>query len=111
MSNRPQQLVIPFGSLAFANCTSLKPQQIAYKWGCSCNHIKRLIDKGQMGEIDISVNRDKKWSIVPVEEYAAFILNRMSGRGRAEFLRTLPSATLREHANECLAVLKQRGDL
>lgn len=103
-----RQLEFPYGSLAFVNRTTLRPQEVAEKFGCSKRHIENLIEEGKMGDINISAVDWRRWSVIPIEEYANFVLKNMSGDARLEFLRHLPNETLDDYINALCAEKRRR---
>ena len=96
MSTGAQQLFL-FASLDFPGRTSLRPDEIAEKLGVSVRQILDLIEEGELCSINLASGKaTKRWCTIPLEAYRAFILGRMTGPLRTEFMRSLPKQTLRE---------------
>ncbi|MBI5770809.1 MAG: hypothetical protein HZA93_23735 [Verrucomicrobia bacterium] len=92
-----EQLQFPFASLDFPGRTLLYPHEIAGdkgRLGMSMDHFHDLVSEGVLVAIDIAspgaVRRELR---VPIESYRDFIVARMTGPRRREFLTALPEPT------------------
>ena len=94
-----EQLQFPFASLDFPGRTTLYPHEVAQKCGMSVDQVYDHCADGSLVAIDISSRATKSGRRalrVPIESYRNFVVGRMTGPLRAELLRKLPKATLRE---------------
>ena len=90
MSN-PQQLAFPFASLDFEGFTVLTVDQIAVKLNYTSQHILNLVEQGDLHALDgKSVGVTRRNCRIPLEEYRAWVLKRMTGVSRVDFIATLP---------------------
>ncbi len=91
-----EQLQFTFASLDFPGRSSLYPHEVAEKLGVSVDQIYKLADEGAFAAIDLSSSQKistKRLLRIPVESYRDFIVTRMTGPLRTEFIRQLPEAT------------------
>ena len=73
----------------------LTVDDICKKLRRSDRHVINLIDSGQITAINTSVCQNKRrYYRIPIESYRDFIIRRMSGPARKEFLQSLPRDTL-----------------
>lgn len=95
------QMTFPFASLDFEGYTILTVDQVAAKIGKSSKHILNLIEEGELCALDLkgklATRRDCR---IPLEAYRAFVLSRMTGQMRSDFIRTLPRAVRMELLKE-----------
>lgn len=93
---QPHQLSLSFACLDFpANRGAVAAWEIAEKLGCSVQHILNQIDEGELQALDLaSPHVSRRMTRVPVEEYRAYIMRRLAGVKRREFLGELPRETL-----------------
>jgi excisionase family DNA binding protein len=95
-----------FASLDFAGRTALSADEVAKKLGVTTRHILRLAEEGALPGIDLKGEKASRGLLrIPIESYREFILRRMTGPMRREFLGTLPKATLREMLGELKQLL------
>ena len=96
-------------SLDFRGRTAaLLVSEIAERLGYSPKHIYQLVEQGELIALDGKTKgADKPSWRVPIESYRNFIVRRMNGTTRADFLATLPEYTLRELVAECTRLLKE----
>lgn len=96
-----EQLVFPFTSLDFPGRVTLMVDEIAERLGVTAQHLLDLIEEGELVAIDLAGKAALRRTVrVPVESYRNFIVARMTGPLRREFMKTLPKATLRELRRE-----------
>lgn len=96
-----EQLVFPFTSLDFPGRVTLMVDEIAERLGVTAQHILDLVEEGELVAVDLAGKGASRRTVrIPVESYRTFIVQRMTGLIRREFLRTLPKATLRELRRE-----------
>lgn len=102
----PQQLLLPFASLDFPGRNVVTVAEIAEKLGATIQHVLNLIEDGSLVACDLARHvGSRRMARVPVEEYRNFILKRLTGASRAEFLTQLPRATLSQIRDEIDRVL------
>jgi hypothetical protein len=101
-----EQLQFPFPSLDFPGRSSLPVKEIAEKLGITNQHILDLVEDGVFTGLDLK-GRDsaKRCLRIPIEVYRDFIVSRMTGPYRAQLIRQLPKATLRDLRKEIDAAL------
>lgn len=96
-----EQLVFPFTSLDFPGRVTLMVDEIAERLGVTAQHLLDLIEEGELVAINLAGKDASRRTVrIPVESYRTFIVARMTGPLRREFMRTLPKATLRELRRE-----------
>ena len=106
MANPPQQLDF-FPSLDFQGRTVLYMQEIAEKIGVTRQQVSNLADTGELGWLNVAANLDTRpCKRIPIEHYRNFIVRRMNGEMRMEFLGALPVMTLIELKTEIDRLLK-----
>jgi len=95
------QLAFPFASLDFPGRSTVMLSEIAEKLGVSHQHLLNEIDEGTFVGIDLKGKGATKRCIrIPLEIYHRFILSRLTGPLRGQFLRDLPVATRRQLLRE-----------
>lgn len=96
-----EQLQFPFPSLDFPGRTSVSIPEIARKLGVSDQHLLNEIDEGSLVGLDLKGKRATKRCVrVPLEIYHSFVLSRLTGPLRGQFLRDLPLATRKQLLRE-----------
>lgn len=101
-----QQLLLPFACLDFSGRSTVTLQEIAQKLGVSCDTLERQIDDGTLVALDLARHQTSRRLLrVPVDEYRRYVLARLTGPARREFIAHLPTETLREIAREIAARL------
>lgn len=94
-----QQLSLPFACLDFPGRGAVCVWEIAAKLGCSDQHILNLIDDGTLHPLDLTRRTGSRRMLrIPVDEYRAYVVSRLNGATRTEFIAELPHETLREIA-------------
>ncbi len=80
-----------FPSLDFPGRTTLMLSEMATKLGVSVRHLLNEVDEGVLTVMDLKGNTSSRscWRI-PVESYREYVLQRVFGPSRAEFLAALP---------------------
>ncbi len=103
----PEQIVFPFASLDFPGRGSVTLAEISEKLRCSVEHLLNEVEAGAFpGALDIKGTGASRRTIrVPIEGYRAYVLQRMTGPWRADFVRDLPRATRRELLRETVSAL------
>ncbi|MBX3736718.1 MAG: hypothetical protein KF715_08520 [Candidatus Didemnitutus sp.] len=97
----PQQLAFPFASLDFPGRTTLTAAEIATKLGCTEKHIMDLAEECEFPGLDLAgKDSSRRFVKFPIEAYRKFVLTRMTGPFRADFLRDLPRAVLEQLERE-----------
>ncbi len=92
-----EQLQFPFPSLDFPGRTALTISEIAERLGISDQHVLNLADDGSFPGLELKGAKASKRSLrIPIENYRDFIVSRMTGPARNQFLRVLPRAALRD---------------
>jgi hypothetical protein len=93
-----EQIMLPFASLDFpADRTSIALWEMAAKLGCSTDHLLNEAEAGAIAGVDLrGANASRRNIRVPIEAYRAYVIERMTGPFRREFLRELPRAVLRQ---------------
>lgn len=100
----PQRLLLPFASLDIPGRDVVTLGEIARKLGGSIDHYSNLVDDGTIVACDLARHiGGRRMLRVPIEEYRHFVLSRLTGKRRTEFVRELPLITRREIAAECIA--------
>ena len=93
----PEQLQFAFASLDFPGRSTLYPHEVAAKIGMSVDQVYDLIDDNSLQGLNIGSKEAGRRALrIPIESYRNFIVERMTGALRWQFLTTLPKATLRE---------------
>jgi predicted DNA-binding transcriptional regulator AlpA len=89
-----EQLVFPFPSLDFPGRTAVTVPEVAAKLGVSDQTILNLVDDGSVAGLDMKGRRATKRCVrFPIEVYHTFVLSRLTGPLRGQFLKELPKAT------------------
>jgi hypothetical protein len=96
-----------FASLDFPGRTTLLLSEMAEKLGVSVRHLQKEVEQGALTVLDMKGKQATQscWR-VPVECYRDYVVTRLSGPKRPEFLRALPPATLRELVKEMQTILR-----
>lgn len=103
---QPQQLLLPFASLDFPGRNVVTVAEIADKLGVTIQHVLNLIEDGSLIACDLARHVGSRRMVrVPVEEYRTFILKRLTGATRQEFIAGLPRTTLAQIREEIDRVL------
>lgn len=101
----PLQLDFPFASLDFRGRTVLYMHEIAERLGCSIDQVYDLADDGSLVAVNIaSQGASRRELRVPIEAWRDFILVRMTGPARRNFLRQLPPQVRAELLAELTAL-------
>ncbi len=96
-----EQLVFPFASLDFPGRAVLTVDEISERLGVTSQHVLDLVEENELPALDLAgKNATRRTVRVPAESYREFVLSRMTGPMRSEFMRQLPKATLRELRRE-----------
>jgi hypothetical protein len=92
------QSLLPFLSLDFPGRDTVTTPEIAKKLGISVDHLGNLILDGTITALDLARHKGKSRACyrIAIEEYRKFILSRLTGEKRHEFLRELPEPVLRQ---------------
>lgn len=92
-----EQIVFPFVSLDFPGRSAVTLGEISEKLRCTVEHLLNEYEAGAFpGAIDIKGTGASRRTIrVPIEAYRTYVLMRMSGPFRADFVRDLPRSTRR----------------
>ena len=110
MVENPKQMNF-FSSLDFPGRTVLYVWEIAQKLGGTVQHYLNLVDTGELVAIDTASRADgktRRMLRVPVESYRNFIICRLTGEMRAQFLAQLPVSTRLELIDELKNSLKRK---
>lgn len=84
-----------FLSLDFVGRTTLYPRELAERLGCSIDKIFDLADEGLLCAVNIASKGSRRRDLrIPIEGWRIFILARLTGPLRTEFLRSLPAPVL-----------------
>jgi hypothetical protein len=98
----------PFASLDFSGRGAVTLGEVAKKLGLSVPHLVHFVEDGRLRAIDFARHTGSRRTLrVALEDYHAFVLARVAGRQRAEFLSHLPVPTLRELLRDIEAKLKE----
>jgi hypothetical protein len=87
-----EQQLFPFASLDFAGRQQpLRLWEIATKLGVSVDHLLNEAEAGALVGIDLRGDKASRRNVrVPVESYRRYVLARMTGEFRRDFIRDLP---------------------
>jgi hypothetical protein len=89
-----EQIVFPFVSLDFPGRASVTLREMAEKLSLSPDQLLNEIDRGALVALDLKgSNASKRNPRVPIESYRAYVIARMTGEFRADFVRDLPRPT------------------
>lgn len=106
-----EQVVFPFASLDFSGRTAVTLGEIAEKLSCTPEHLANEIEHGALIALDLKGATASKRAIrVPIESYRAYVLKRMTGEFRADFVRDLPFAVRRALLREVASSLLEDID-
>lgn len=104
----PSQLLLPFASLDFSGRETVTLAEIAAKLGGSVDHYANLVEDGTLTALDLTRHMGSRRMIrIPIEEYRRFVLSRLTGKRRAEFLDELPNSTRSELADEFVSRMSE----
>jgi excisionase family DNA binding protein len=104
--SRALQFEFPFASLDFPGRTTLSVDEVAERLGVTAQHVLDLIAENLITGIDLKGRAATRRLIrIPIESYRNFVVERMTGPARRDFLRTLPPATLRDLQRELTEIL------
>ena len=94
-------------SLDFPGRTTLMVSEIAERLGYSPKHVVALIADGSIPALNGKSSAAVRPSFrVPIEAYCDFVVTRVNGGLRAQFISSLPAATRRTLIMELQASLK-----
>jgi hypothetical protein len=96
-----------FASLDFPGRTTLLLSEMAEKLGVSPRHLQKEVESGVLTVLDVRGKHASQacWR-VPVECYRDYVITRLSGPRRRDFLGVLPPATRRDLILELQTSLK-----
>jgi len=96
------QSLLPFASLDFTGRDTVTTPEIARKLGVSVDHLGNMILDGTIVALDLARHRGKSRACyrVAIEEYRKFVLSRLTGEKRHEFLKELPASVLAQLRTE-----------
>lgn len=101
--NVAEQLAFPFASLDFPGRTTLGLGEIAKRIGCSVDHLLNECEHGALCGVDLKgAKATARFIRVPIESYRAYVLTRMTGEFRRNFIRDLPAHIKRELRREMI---------
>jgi hypothetical protein len=101
-----QQLLLPFASLDFLGRHYVTLSEIAEKLGGTPEHFSNLVDDGTLVAFDLARHVGSRRMIrIPIEEYRRFVVSRLTGKKRAEFLAEVPPDSLSGILDDILAQL------
>ena len=104
-----EQMAFPFASLDFAGRTVITLTEMATKLRCSTDHLLNECEHGALCGIDLKgAKAERRNVMVPIESYRAYVLKRMTGEFRAEFVRDLPRAVKLQLMAELKADLTEK---
>jgi len=99
-----EQLAFPFSSLDFPGRTNMSLDEISLRLGCSVDHLLNECEHGALCGLDLKgAKATRRFVRVPIESYRAYVVSRMTGPFRRDFIRDLP----REVQHELLVQLKE----
>ena len=92
-----EQMAFAFASLDFPGQSMVTLDQMAKRLGVSINHLLNECEHGALCGIDLKGARaTRRFVRVPIESYRAYVVARMTGPFRRDFIRDLPKHILRE---------------
>jgi hypothetical protein len=98
-----EQLAFPFSSLDFPGRTTVGLGEMAQRIGCSVDHLLNEAEHGALCGLDIKGFKAVRRTIrVPIESYRAYVITRMTGEFRRDFIRDLPPHVKRELRREMI---------
>lgn len=98
-----EQLAFPFASLDFAGRANIPVWEMAKKLGVSSDHLLNEVEHGALVGLDLKgAKATRRNVIVPIEAYRAYVLARMTGPFRRDFIRDLPAHIKRELRRELI---------
>lgn len=100
------QTDFPFVSLDFPGRTALTVDEIAERLGVTAQHVIDLVEEGALcPAVDVAgKGASRRLLRVPVESYRNFIVARMTGPARLNFLRALPVSVIAQLRAELAAL-------
>src|SRR4051812_47449894 len=102
------QLQLPFACIDFPGRDTVAVWEIAAKLGVTRQHVLDHIEAGSLVAIDTAIVGRSNMRVA-VDEYRRFVLARLTGPARREFLRELPD-TIR-HELACAVIAELSGEL
>jgi hypothetical protein len=98
-----EQLAFPFASLDFAGRSSIPLWEMAKKLGVSTDHLLNEVEHGALVGLNLKGHTASRRNVVvPIESYRAYVLARMTGPFRRDFIRDLPGHIRRELRREMI---------
>ena len=90
---QPEQLSFVFASLDFPGRTTVSLDEVAERLGCSVDHLLNEVERGALVGVDLKgAKATRRFVRVPLEGYRAYVLARVTGPFRADFIAELPRA-------------------
>jgi hypothetical protein len=106
----PEQLSFVFASLDFPGRTTIGLGEIAERLGCSVDHLLNEVERGALVGVDLKgAKATRRFVRVPLETYRAYVLSRMTGEFRTDFIAELPRATRLQLLQEIEASFAKEG--
>lgn len=103
MTSPTEQLVFPFTSLDFPGRSTVGLGEMAQRLGCSVDHLLNEAEHGALVGADLKgAKAHRRFIRVPVECYRAYVLTRMTGPFRRDFIRDLPASIKRDLRREMI---------
>lgn len=98
MNASVEQFVFPFSTLDFSGRVApLFLHEIAAKLNCSVDHLLNEAEAGALKGIDLRGAKASRRNVrVPVESYRRYVLERMTGEFRRDFIQDLSPAVKRQ---------------
>ncbi len=98
MTAPAEQFVFPFSSLDFPGRQQpLMLYEIAAKLNCSVDHLLNEAEVGALAGVDLKGAKASRRNVrVPVEAYRRYVLKRMTGEFRRDFIRDLSPLVKRQ---------------
>ena len=105
-----EQMAFPYGSLDFPGRTTVTLDEAAAKLGCSVGHLLAECEHGALVGLDLrGAKATRRFVRVPIEAYRAYIIARMTGPFRKDFIRDLPRHVQEQLLGELREALKTRS--
>jgi len=99
-----EQLTLPFACLDFPGRTTVSLGEIAGRLGCSVDHLLNEVEHGALVGVNLKGEKATRRNVrVPVEAYRVYVMARITGPFRAEFIRELPAPLKRELRRQMIA--------
>ncbi len=97
MTPQTEQMIFPFPSLDFPGRAMIPIWEMAKKLGKSTDHLLNEVEHGALVGVDFKGAKASRRDIgVPIESYRQYILTRMTGEFRRDFIRDLPAGVKRQ---------------